>query len=220
MAKSYDLKANHREIFGKKVKQLRAKGVIPANIFGGKASVAVQLDKGELEKTLDEAGETGLIYISISDEKKKKPVLVSDYLRDPVTNDLMHVDFQEVKLSEKIEANIPVVFESESPAVKAGGVLVTVLTEIPVKALPTDFPESFVFDLSKLENIGDEIRMSSIVVDAEKVELLVEQDALVALVQEAAPEEVAEETPAEAAVEGSTEQVSEEAPAAEQPAQE
>ena len=105
---TFELNANTRTLFGRKTKQLRNKGIIPANIFGKKIkSLAIEIERTTLIDTMRKAGETGLIHLKIKGDDKAHPVLVSGYAQDPVSDQMLHVDFHEVDLKQKTTATVP-----------------------------------------------------------------------------------------------------------------
>lgn len=160
--KKIALNAEKRTIFGRKVKSLRKKGLLPATIYGKKTqSVSVSLSKDEFAKVYGEAGETGIIEISLSGEKR--PVLIHNVQKDPVLDMPIHVEFFQVDLKEKVQADVPIVQVGQAPAVEQKlGVLLTVLYEVEVEALPTDLPEKIEVDISSLKEEGNEIRVSGL----------------------------------------------------------
>ena len=91
------LKAEKRELFGRKVNRIRKEGLIPGNIFGNKIkSQAIQVNAKEFEEVFKEAGETQIIDLN------GKPCLVSNLQTDPISGLVIHVDFRQVDLKEKI----------------------------------------------------------------------------------------------------------------------
>src|SRR5688572_7140013 len=97
-----------RNLQGRKVKQLRRQGIVPANIFGKKIdSSSVQVKEKDFQKTFEAAGETSIIYATVGDEKKERPLLVSATQIHPVTGSVLHVDFHQVDLTEKVTAAVP-----------------------------------------------------------------------------------------------------------------
>ena len=99
------LKALKREIRGRKVKQLRSKGLIPANVYGKKVkSQAVSLDKEEFEKVYKKAGETEVVGLLVEGEKEERPILIQNLQVHPVTDEPLHVDLRQIILTEKIIA--------------------------------------------------------------------------------------------------------------------
>ncbi len=193
------LQAQPRTILGRKVSLLRREAKIPANIYSKqKESVAITLDKKEFSKLYSTAGETTLIDLTVDGEQKSRPVLIRDAQKHPVTGDIVHVDFQQVNLSQKVTANIPVESVGESEAVKAGGVLVITHNEIEVEALPMDLPEVFQVDISKLNTLGDTVTVADLEFDREKVSISLEAEEVLATIQ-AQEEEKVEETTTELA---------------------
>lgn len=195
---TYELQAEKRTILGKKVKQLRKKGVVPGNVFGKKTpSVAIQVDHKALVATLKKAGETSLVNVKIAGETKARPVLVAGYAQNPVTGELLHVDFHEVDLNQKTTAMVPVKVVGESEVVKSGNVLVMLKNEIEVEALPTDLPESLEIDITSLTEVGATLHAKDLKVDRSKVTLSIEDEEPIVTVQEPAKEEVVEAPVAE-----------------------
>ncbi len=163
------LKADKRKIVGRKVKTLRKDGILPANVYGKKVkSQAIQLKLSEFEKVFKAVGATGLIELVV--DTKKNPVLVHSTQVDPVTEAVLHVDFLQVDLKQKVTTSVPVELTGESPAEKQGlGTIVQHTDEVEVEALPTDLPEKFEVDLSKLEEVDAAIFIKDLGVDAKKV---------------------------------------------------
>jgi large subunit ribosomal protein L25 len=186
---SIPLKVQKREITGRKVKQLRRTGIIPGNVFGKAIeSTSISVVSSDFDKVYKEAGETGLVDLQLDD--KKHPVLISNVHIDPVTSAVLHVDFHEVNLKEKVTATVPVEITGESPIEKNGeGTVVQQLQEIEVEALPTDLPESFIVDVSILTEVDQAIYIKDLVFDRTKIEVQAEEDAIVAKVEPPQKEE-------------------------------
>jgi large subunit ribosomal protein L25 len=191
MAQFPSLKVEKRTLIGRKVKQLRREGLIPANIFGKKiSSVAVQIDNKTFVKIFEEVGETGIVDVCVGTDKY--PSLITGCAVDPVTGSILHVDFHNVSLKEKVTATIPVHLVGEAPAVKDhGGILNQSLHEIEVEALPTDLPEAIEVDVAHLENIGDSITVGDLKV-SDKLEIKIDAETIVLVINEPAKEEVVE----------------------------
>lgn len=195
------LKAETRKVLGRKVKNLRKEGILPANIYGKKIkSQAVQVKTSDLNKIHKEVGETGLLELELG--KNKRPVLIHNLQRNPVTDKPIHVDFLQVDLKEKVTAKVPVEFTGESPAEKQGlGTVVLYVNEVEVTALPGDLPEKFVVDASKLEEVDQSVLVKDLSIDAKKVEVVTNADTIVAKVEPPQKvEEVAPPPPAEGEV--------------------
>lgn len=184
------LKAEARKISGRKVKNLRKEGILPGNISGKKIkSEAVQVILKDFEKVYKEAGETGLLTLEIG--KEEKPVLIHNLQVNPVSEALVHVDFLQVDLKEKVEAGVPVELTGEAPAEKqAIGTVVQHLNEIRVEALPMDLPEKFVVDTSELTEVDQSIMVKDLKVDRSKVDIKTGPDEIVVKVEPPQKEEV------------------------------
>lgn len=183
------LTADTRKITGRKVKRLRNDGVIPANIFGaGVKSTNIKVDEKKFRNVFEKTGETGIIDLKIG--KKNRSVLVSQVQTHPVTDDILHVDFREVDLTKKITTMVPLELTGESPAEKADlGTVVAYLDEVEVEAKPTDLPESFEIDISVLEDVDDEIKISDIKHDPKKITITNDKDQVIVRVQPPQKEE-------------------------------
>lgn len=187
-----------RTITGKKVGSLRKQGIIPSNIFGGKIkSAAIQVKKTLFAPVWHQAGETQIVYLQLGDEKETRPTLISNIQRNPVSDEVIHVDFRQVNLKEKITANIPVEVVGESPAVKDfQAAIITSLAEIEVEALPTDLPENIQVDISVLKNIGDVIKVADLKIDRTKIEVKDDPETVVVSAAAQQAEEVIAPPPA------------------------
>ncbi|PIS08878.1 50S ribosomal protein L25 [Candidatus Beckwithbacteria bacterium CG10_big_fil_rev_8_21_14_0_10_34_10] len=197
-----NLKVNIRKVLGRKVKKLRAESQLPANIYGkGLKSQAVAVSLKDLLAIYKKAGETNIVELSLDKETKTRPVLIHRLQKDPVTDEPLHADFRQVDLKAKVQINIPVELIGEAPAVTKGGVLVLLMDEIEVEALPADLPDKFKIDISKIEEIGQGIALKDLKIDQIKVKILLEdKDQLVVQVEEPKKEEekpVEAETPGE-----------------------
>lgn len=196
-----EITAQPRE--NKKPNQLRALGLIPANIYGEDGSLSIQLKQNDFTKLYNQVGESGLLYISVVGEKKFRPALIEEAQVDSLSGKHLHVSFHQVSLKEKITAEIPVEIEGEFKV--DGGVMVQVKDIVEVEALPTDLPEKFVFSASVLTEIGQVITYKDLQYDKSKVTVLMgdsgEEEPLVIVQEqkEEVEETPVEETPAEGA---------------------
>ena len=196
------LVAQNRTILGKKVKNLRKEGFIPAHIFGNKIETShVQVKAGDFAKVFEKVGETGIIALTIrgnlsseaSAKDEQKPVMVRDTQVNPISDDLYHIDFYQVNLSEKVKVNVPLEIIGQSPAVeKKIGLLLTPITEVEVEALPGDLPENIEIDITNLINIDDEFKVKDLKVDRSKIEVLTDEELVVAQIGELVTKEMEE----------------------------
>jgi len=147
-------------------------------MFGkGFDSVPLTVGYNQFVKVYNEAGETSLITLVIDDNKTK--VLLKELQYHPVSSKIMHAGFHKVDLTEKITADIPVgvVGEDENVLVKNGQALVlTLLNEIRVEALPGDLPSAFNVDVSDLVEIGAGVTVGELHYNKEKVEISGHED--------------------------------------------
>lgn len=193
------LNAEVRKVAGRKVKTLRAQGWLPANVYGKKIkSAAVQVNLKEFAKVFAQAGETGLVNLVIKNGKtQEKAVLISNVQLNPVSDVLIHADFRQVDLTEKITAEVPVEIIGESPAEKQNlGTVVQYLDEVEVEALPTDLPEKFVIDASKLVEVDQAVIAKDLSFDKKKVGLKIDPEEIVVKVEPPQKEEVVVPPPA------------------------
>lgn len=191
-----ELNAIIRQIKGSQVKNLREDFKLPAVVYGlGNPSISLVLGYNEFIKVLRTSGLTTLIDLNFDGNNKK--VMVKEVQKDPVSGKIIHVSFLEVNLKVKIKANIPVIVtgEEDCSVLKSGeGILNLIKQEIHVEALPTDLPHEFTVDVSGLENIGDEIKISQIAFDREKVSLVDDSEDDLVLNIDRPQEETVEET--------------------------
>ncbi|MEK7631016.1 MAG: 50S ribosomal protein L25 [Patescibacteria group bacterium] len=171
--------ANKRIVFGKKVKDLRAQGLVPAIVYGGVGEPSsLSVGAQELLKAYRYAGESGMIELDIKDGGKKS-VLIHEITFDPVKSLPLHVDFHEVAADKTIKVHVPIAFTGESEAVKSlGGVLVKVMHEIEVEALPKDLPHEISVDLGLLQTFADTISLEDIK-PPRGVQIIANNDALI-----------------------------------------
>jgi large subunit ribosomal protein L25 len=162
-----ELKVANREILGKKVKHLRRQGITPVHVFGhGIDSLALQCDTGELERVLSQAGQTRLINLKLGKEKKPRTVVVREFDRDWRKGELVHVDFYQVKMEEKIRLEVPVVLLGEAPALKSKtNMLDHELGTFTVECLPAKIPDKIEVDISSLTELDQAIRVRDITLD-------------------------------------------------------
>jgi large subunit ribosomal protein L25 len=199
LAEAQKLTVHPRAVLGKKVKALRRKGVLPGVLFGGRAdSTPVETDLHTFELSYRRWGNTTLLALTGLDGGEV-PALVHDVSRDPVSGQMLHVDFARVSLTEKTHADVPLHFVKESPAVRTlGAVLLHALSEVTVEAFPQDMPRAIEVDLSGLQEIDDAIFVRDLKVDATTLRIINDPDVLVV---KAVPVKVEEEPKAaEAAV--------------------
>ncbi|MFZ3099999.1 MAG: 50S ribosomal protein L25 [Minisyncoccales bacterium] len=184
--------AKIRELKGRKTEELRREGMIPAVLYGpGVENKNLAVVRKEFAGLFRQAGKTSLVSLRVEGEAKDFMVLINDMSLDPVSGNVTHIDFYQPNLKKEIEADVPLIFVGESPAVKdLGGTLVKNFDEIAVKALPADLPREIKVDISVLKTFDDVIAVKDLTV-AGKVELLKNPEEIVALA--AAAQKIEEE---------------------------
>ncbi len=149
------LQVTPRKIVGKKVKQLRKQGLIPAHIFGYNTEpINVSVGYDVLKTTFQHSGETGLIDLQL--EGQTYPVLIQNIQEHAVSGEPLNIDFHKVNLKEKVTVTIPVIPVGEPIAVEQKiGILEQPIAEVEIEALPTDLIENIEVDVATLAQIDD-----------------------------------------------------------------
>ena len=184
------IKAEKRTITGKKVKNIRLAGKVPAVIYGDKLkSLPISLDKRDTTNTLNKVSGSSILTIDI--EGEEHAALVREIQQDYIKGELLHVDFQAVSLKEKLRTNVSVSLVGEAPVLEEYSALIVAgLDQIEVECFPQDLPEVIEVDVSILEELGAAIYLKDIPT-IENVEFLSDPEDLIA-VASAIKEEVEE----------------------------
>ena len=196
--KRSQLAVEKRTVLGKKIKKLRKKGILPANIYGKDIkSQAVQLPLKAFETIYKEVGSSGLLDVVLDGENR--PVLIHNLQTDPVSQTPLHADFYQVNLKEKVKTTVPLVAMGEAKAVTEKiGLLMQPVAELEVEALPADLPENIEVNVQHLAAIGDQILVSDLKAAA-GVEILTEPSQVVIKIDDIVSEEAKEQAAQEAA---------------------
>lgn len=183
---------------------LRREDLVPCVIYGNKSeNMSLSCVYNEIYKAYAMAGESTIVDLTI--DGKKVPVLFHEIQLDPVSDKIAHVDFYAVDMKKEIEANVPVVFEGEAPAVKdLGGVLVTTHDHVAVRCLPANLPHELTISVAGLVDFESALYVSDLQAP-QGVEILDDAEMMLATVQEprsAVEEEAAATAEGEAAAAG------------------
>jgi len=212
------LKASTRTLLGKASRRLHGEGKLAGIVYGHNATpTPLVLDRLEFQKVFIKSGRTHLVDLVVDGDRTEK-VLVREIQTHPRRLGPIHVDFYQVSLEEKITVEVPVHLVGESAAVKRGDAdVLQPIHAVRVECLPTDIPEAFEVDLTPLEEIESEFRVSELKV-AKGVTVLMDPEELVVKIVHRRELKVEEEAPVlETAVVGEGEEAAEEgAPAAEE----
>jgi large subunit ribosomal protein L25 len=174
------LKATKRTVTGKQVSQLRRAGQLPAVVYGHNMEpVSISLEAHGAGLVIPKLTSSSVINIEL--DGKLILALVREKQKNYIKNELIHVDFQAISLTEKIHAAVTIHFHGLSPAVKDfSAIIVHNLTKLEVEALPNDLPERIEVDLTGLTKIGDAIHVRDLALP-ESVTVLSDRDIMVAV---------------------------------------
>src|ERR1700675_3151558 len=200
------LKASTRELLGKRARRLHGQGKLAAVVYGHNTTpTPLELDRLEFQKVFVKSGRTHLVDLIVDGKTEK--VLVREIQTHPRLLGPIHVDFYQVNLEEKIEVEVPVHLVGESAAVKRGDAdILQPIHAVRVECLPSDIPEAFQVDLTPLEEIESEIRISDLS-SPKGVTVLIDPEELVVKIVHKRELKVEEEAPvAEAAIVGEGEE--------------
>ncbi len=141
---------------------IRTNGTIPAVVYGARVeNTSISVPSVDFIKAFKVAGESSTIALDL--EGKKIDVLIHEVQVDPIKGFPIHVDFLAIDMNKPVEVKIPLEFSGVAPAEKNGlGVLVKVLHEVEIKALPKDLPHSIIVDLSSLETLENQIHVKDL----------------------------------------------------------
>jgi large subunit ribosomal protein L25 len=144
-------------------RRLRLNGEVPGVLYGrGKPPHPICVEERELRRAL--TGDSGLhaiLDVTLEGQKTAHPSILKEYQVDPVRGRVIHVDFQEVRLDQPIQAQVVVELVGDPQGVKEGGVLSQVQREINVEALPMEIPDHLEIDVSGMA-IGDTMRLAEL----------------------------------------------------------
>jgi len=196
------VKADQRHESGKgNARSLRRMGMLPAVVYSGGASTPVTVNCKEMTRLIyGGTGEHALITIQLNEGdagSSEHPVLVKDYQRDPVSEELLHVDFMEVSLKELVTVTVSLEIVKQPQGVKMGGILQHRLRDVEVECLPTSIPDRIDVDAEAIQ-IGHSFHVRDLAV-IEGVKITSDPDEVILLVSAPVIEEV--EAPEEEAAE-------------------
>ncbi len=191
------LTAQPRTVKGKQVSQLRRAAWIPAILYGShlEKNFSIQIEEKVLQLVLAKAGRNRLIKLTVAQDGGERVVLARDVQRNSISGKLVHVDFQEVSLTEKITTQIPIALVGTSPVVTRGeGVLIHGIDALQVRLLPTDLVPHFEVDVSGLMELNKSLLVSDLKI-SDKIEILTATTEMVAKVVPVKEEVIAVEAP-------------------------
>lgn len=192
----HKLTLEKRDVTGKKLKNLRKNGMIPGVLYGGKEPVMVMSEYVPTEKVLEKAGYHSPIDLTL--DGKKQLAIVKDVQLDPVSRQIVNVEYQAIKANEEVTATAPVLIVNfaESEASKTYHYELTqVIEELEVKAKPADLPEDLELDAAGLKDLDDKLTLEDLHLPAgvELADKEIEMDQVVASLYDPAAEAAARE---------------------------
>ncbi|MDA8273257.1 MAG: 50S ribosomal protein L25 [Deltaproteobacteria bacterium] len=172
------------------VKSLRNQGLIPAVIYGRNLdSLRILLNYKDFIKTFANHSISSFINMASKEDKVNgKTVVIKEIQKDPVTDNIIHIDFHEVSMDEKIEIEAAIHFIGKPEGVKLGGILEPLMRHIAIKGYPKDIIDTINIDVASLQ-IGDIIHVKDLKLEG-GIEIMVDEDAPIVTVAEPAVEEV------------------------------
>lgn len=203
-----------RELMGKKSRFLRRQGITPVHLFGYDTEpMALQCETLQLKQVLKTAGKTKLVGLRVDKHRKPRNVVVREVQKNALSGELVHVDFFQVSMEEKIKVEVPVVLVGEAPALKSKtNMMVRELAAVEIECLPDRIPESIQVDISGLVEDDQSMQVKDLVL-GEGVVALSNPEQVIVRIAPLKIEKVEKPVVAEAVAEGA--EGAEAAPAAE-----
>lgn len=179
---------------------VRKAGKIPGVVYGIKEPTPLTIEPKELEALLGtRAGGNVVFQLRVEGEaESERPVIVKELQRDAMRDMIVHADFLEIRMNEKIQVAVPLVLVGESPGVKLGGTLSQLMRELGVECFPNAIPEQIEVDVAEV-NIGDVVHVRDLRLP-EGIDMMAASDEPVLTVL--APVEEEEEAPEDEYLEG------------------
>lgn len=163
MSTTISLALESRTATGKKVAKLRADGYVPSVVYGGTADpVSTQSLIVETTKVAHQAGKHTPVHLTI--DGKKKLAIIKDIDFDPTRHTVRHVAFHAIKQNEKIVTEVPIHLtgEGESPAERAGLVVLQAIEHVEIRAIPANLPEALELSIHGLETTEDKLTLADL----------------------------------------------------------
>lgn len=157
------LQANTRKIIGSAVKKLKRESIIPAVVYGrGFPSENIEVEGTNFKKIFEQAGASTIVDLLV-DGKSTFKVLIHEIQYDPISDEVVHIDFYRIHEKEKVKVNVKIKFLGEAPVIKEkNGILVHNLSEVEIQALPKDLIHEVSVDLTQLKEFSDLIHVRDI----------------------------------------------------------
>ncbi len=183
-------------------RKLRDKGLVPAVVYAKREEpVHLTVNYHEFVKLLHKHGENAIIELQINkgNESIKKTVLIKEIQDDTIRKGVYHIDFLQIKLTDKIRIRIPLITRGneEAPGIKEGGILEYILREVEIECLPANIPKEITIDVSSMK-IGDIIHVKDLAIDS-GVTIINAPEQIAIVIKFEVEKKIEEEKPAEEA---------------------
>ncbi len=197
MAEEIRLTVQPRAVIGKQVKALRRQGLIPVALYGGHIQPAsLQAEERALRLVLAQAERNRLIRLDLGDGGAPRVVVMREVQREPISGRLLHVDLQEISMTEKMTIEVPIVLRGTAPAVTRGeGLLIHGIEQISIRVLPTDLIPEIEVDVTGLNEVNQAIHVADLKL-GDKIEILTPADEMLAKIIAVKEEVITTEAPA------------------------
>jgi len=161
-----ELTLSPRTAFGRHVRRLRRQGFVPVHVYGqGGEPLSLQAEERLLRRLVPRAGGNIPVSVSVEGGESNNICFIREVQRHPVSENLLHVDFMRVDVSQVVITEVPLNLVGESPAVRErGGVVIQPDNSLLVEALPLDMPEELTVSIAELMEIGEVVKISEIAV--------------------------------------------------------
>lgn len=190
-----ELAVSPRAVIGKQVSNLRRNGLMPAVLYGRHLDepVLLQIETRVFSRVLTRAGTSRLITLNIQGQSAPQLALVREVQREPITGSFYHVDFLAVSMTDKIRLKVPVVVVGEPlPVTRNEGIILQAMNEIEIECLPADLVESVRVDVSKLNQVGMEIKVGDLTQVLTGVQVLADPNDLIVRITPVREEKIEE----------------------------
>ena len=160
-----ELQVSTRKLLGKKSRFLRRQGITPVHLFGYDTEpMALQCETVRLKQVLKTAGKTKLVGLTVDKHKKPRNVVIREVQKNAISGELVHVDFFQVSMEEKIKVDVPLVLVGEAPALKVKtNMMAQDLSAVEIECLPDRIPETIQVDISVLVEDDQSIQVKDLV---------------------------------------------------------
>lgn len=201
------VEVQRRELTGKNPnRRLRESGLIPAVVYGENLdSFPIQVDRKKVRQLMRSGGDNAVFQLKLEGTKTSRHAMIRDLAIDPISRQIIHIDFMRINMTEKVKVHVAIELEGEAYGVKTdGGVLDFMLREVEVECLPGDIPAAITLDVSELR-IGDHIEAGQLDIPP-KVELVEDESRVIVTVSHAKVVEEEEGTEEGLLIEAGTEE--------------